>query len=86
MLGWALTVIHSLMPKGVEHHVGAINSDAVRIVIHSLMPKGVEHKFRRMDSFVWFDRDSFVDAERPCPYPHLRDPIRLVRMVNQMVG
>ncbi|MEI6539330.1 MAG: hypothetical protein WCO86_07340 [Planctomycetota bacterium] len=40
----ALTVIHSLMPKGVEHAVAVVGAVAVAVVIHSLMPKGVEHQ------------------------------------------
>ena len=52
-------VIHSLMPKGVEHHFKAYYALmpkgvehiilngltlAASLVIHSLMPKGVEHR------------------------------------------
>ena len=38
------TVIHSLMPKGVEHAVMWAWRDTTAAVIHSLMPKGVEHQ------------------------------------------
>ena len=36
-------VIHSLMPKGVEHWKGKVIKSEADRVIHSLMPKGVEH-------------------------------------------
>ena len=39
----SLIVIHSLMPKGVEHILQHLDAVADVLVIHSLMPKGVEH-------------------------------------------
>ena len=37
----SLIVIHSLMPKGVEHILQHLDAVADVLVIHSLMPKGV---------------------------------------------
>ena len=37
------SVIHSLMPKGVEHNMYGACWPKNDTVIHSLMPKGVEH-------------------------------------------
>ena len=46
-------VIHSLMPKGVEHYRVTEGDPYTVRVIHSLMPKGVEHFGRdRIDAIV----------------------------------
>ena len=42
------TVIHSLMPKGVEHQTSVCRISVEISVIHSLMPKGVEHRGQRV--------------------------------------
>ena len=57
-------VIHSLMPKGVEHSFAATIEQPARLVIHSLMPKGVEHSARGKRQDAQLLGDSFVDAER----------------------
>ena len=56
-------VIHSLMPKGVEHNLLFLLSMKQNQVIHSLMPKGVEHLCKEMKKPALVC-DSFVDAER----------------------
>ena len=43
-------VIHSLMPKGVEHTEPTWKIIGEAIVIHSLMPKGVEHYRNSLDA------------------------------------
>ena len=46
-------MIHSLMPKGVEHDAQGQEMTKPVLVIHSLMPKGVEHFGRdRIDAIV----------------------------------
>ena len=57
-------VIHSLMPKGVEHTVTPASRNDRSAVIHSLMPKGVEHFVPATSAKVSLACDSFVDAER----------------------
>ena len=56
-------VIHSLMPKGVEHSEHVPCPIVWPQVIHSLMPKGVEHIEVAPVGPVP-PGDSFVDAER----------------------
>ena len=58
------TVIHSLMPKGVEHVAYDRLTLSELRVIHSLMPKGVEHTNEQIAILADIESDSFVDAER----------------------
>ncbi len=58
-----ICVIHSLMPKGVEHCMITPDNWSIQSVIHSLMPKGVEH-IHQTEHQGSDACDSFVDAER----------------------
>ena len=60
-----MSVMNSVMPKGVEHSICAQLSHRARCrVMNSVMPKGVEHHDADRHLCGRDERDEFCDAER----------------------